>query len=253
MHQSIFYIDNSKTDHVHTQMMEPPIRTLDFAFDGAFEINGTLLPASYWRSSECLIAERKIKTAGADSAYFFSVKLHKNPYSVCQKNGIAKEGLFTATMGYPILKLISEMENGNADDTQELRIASYTSLLLQLLDKEPLKKSAICFGELKTTYQHIEQLFACPAKFPNPTDFIRQTGLKKFRFQRGCHALYGQPVRKIIQHLKMKQAFENIVANRKAIQLTSSVLGYRGSDNFITAFRHHFGVTPLVAAQYQPN
>lgn len=235
------------------QRLPEPAWMLDFAFDGPFEIDGRRLSAGFWGISQCNAKQRVIKAIGPGKGDFFSVGIHKNPYADLEIQAFQKKGLFTASMAYPVLKLISGiLNNNNYKGSDKIKwTRTYINLLLIELSRDNTRKSPVSFGEFKAVYRTIEGLQEDSMNFPLPSVLVIKSGIKKFRFQRTCLTLYGQSCQKIIQHLKMKQAIELILNSSKSIDRISSEFGYDHSPNFITAFHKHYGVTPLEAIHFR--
>jgi AraC-like DNA-binding protein len=185
-----------------------------------------------------------------DSGHFISILLHKNPYAEFITGGIQQEGGILSSMGYPLLKLISLMHTRTPGSHKERWVPAYIRLLFAELRREPLKKSSFRFTELKTVFDAVEELQTTSSDFPAASELIVKTGIPKFRFEKSCQALYGQPIKKIIQHLKMKRGFEELVNRGKNVMFTHTELGYDHSENFTTAFHKHFGITPLQAVKF---
>jgi len=241
----VFFSELKKGGYL-TQEIPPRAKTIDFALGESAVTDGRLLTAGTWRFSPCPGTIRGIKKAGRNKGCFFSVVIPLEDYGKLPVKKFPPRGVFTSPMAYPILKLIS---GPGAEDTRyhDPLTLFYIHSILVLLGDHSAKKPPVRFDELKSIYEAMEGLH--PMNFPTPSTLATQTGIKAFRFQKGCSALFGQSAQKIIQHLKMKQAFDDIQIHQKSIEETSIGTGYRHSLNFITAFHHHFGITPLEAAQ----
>jgi AraC-like DNA-binding protein len=251
MGAAIFFADRMKRGGNLIHRLDQPGRVVDFALDQAFDIDGDALEAGTWRTSLCTGGKRKIKGIGWNKGYFFSAHIHENHYMEFETGRFRKNGFFTAPMAYPILKLISGMHIQDGDENSSLRTMSYIHSLFGLLKHEPSRKSSVVFGELKIIFEAIERLETIVPPFPVPSQLAHMSGIKSYRFQRGCLALFGQPPQQIIQHLKMKRAFEDLLDRRKTIQRTSATLGYRHVPNFSTAFHIHFGIKATKALKYR--
>jgi AraC-like DNA-binding protein len=223
---------------------------LDFSLDGTMVINGIELPAASWRFENVEMGSRVINSASEEHSFFLSICLHENPYLdiILYRN---KKGVFSTAMAYPLLKVISFLEEKQSAFENDISLICYIQLLLIQLNKPDLQKSSYKYEELSEIYKLVSSLEGHIGNFPLPSEVIRKSGIHKSRFQKACHAIYGQSVQKIIHHLKMSHAYSAILKDRNEIVHISTSLGYGHSPNFITAFHNHFGITPKEAIRLQ--
>jgi AraC-like DNA-binding protein len=223
---------------------------LDFSLDGAVEINGIELSPAMWKLSFVEKSDRIIKRLVESQSGFLSLSLHENPYmEFIFRRGEYESG-FTNLMIYPLLKIISILKDEIHESDKDIWLKCYIQLLLSQLNTPNSVKCTFRFDELSRVFQAVTALNYRIEKFPSPAEIVMETGMNKSRFQKACLAIFDQSVRKIIQHLKMNQAFKAIIIERKEINDTSASLGYRHSPNFITAFHSHFSLTPMEAVRY---
>ena len=249
----ILYVENLLRGENITHRLKSSGWIIDYALENDVDINGHVLRSGFFRLSYCGNLERTIKGNKDCQCEFLSVRLHKNPYMEFDFSEQGSQNLISPNMVYPILKLISVLKVEDSHICKNLAVKCYLQLLLFQFTKSTFIQPTIKFTVLKRIFLRIQKLTNIAEDFPLPSELAEQCRCSKLSFQKGCLLLFGQSAQKIIQHLKMNQAYESIVMKRKNIKTASIELGYNHAPNLITAFHHHFAITPMEAVQSRCN
>lgn len=249
----IMYVENLLRGEHITHRLKNSGWIIDYALENDIDINGDVLRSGFCRLSFCDRLERTIKGNRDCQCEFLSVRLHENPYMKLNFSKPGYQNLIGPNMAYPILKLISALKVEDSHICKNMAIKCYIQLLTFQFATAAFIQPTMKFTVLKRIFFRVQKLTNFTKDFPLPSELAEQCRCSKLNFQKGCLTLFGQSAQKIIQHLKMNQAYESIVMKRKNITAASIELGYNHAPNLITAFHHHFAITPMEAVQSRCN
>jgi AraC-like DNA-binding protein len=244
-------VENLKGSGLCNQRIENAGCLLDVSINGSVIINGLEMKAGQLRLQHQNAGERQITAMDRSSSDFLSIGINENPYASKGIHSFPIQKTITTEMAYPLVKIISLIKEDKHDTAKDIWLKCYIQLLLRLSEKSKSPRCPFNVSELMAIYRLFSEIRERKAIFPSPSKLIHLSGMNKSRFQKACFVIYGQSAQKIIQHLKMSRAFDFIVNERRDIESASTLLGYKYSPNFITAFKNHFSLTPFDAVHLQ--
>ncbi len=239
----ICFVEQFPEGHVINQWLSSACLVIDFAPDKELELDGTILSAASWKIKKYSGSRKRLIIAKPGIAHYFSIILSKNLYPEWDLGGVLQSGTLTIQMFFTLLKIMNRVTK--PQDHDELWIELYIRLLTEQM-RNPLKeKRCLLFAELKIINEVGEGLKALTNNFPIPGELSKFSGMNVSKFQKNFREFHGLSPQKMIQHYKMKRAWDDILEGQKSISNTFLELGYQHSANFITAFRKYFDITPM--------
>lgn len=222
--------------------VKSPSLIMDIVLDEALEIDGIIVNAGSWRIDHQFDGIRTVVNRGNCNGYLISFTMPDNYFSERRFDAFLNKGKVTFPMFYMIFKMLS-VKKGTGE-AEGIRRELYARGLLSLIDDQGEKKINIRFDELRNIYAIGERLSGCTGKLPVTDELVRLSGLTKTRFQTGFMALFGLSPQKMIQHLRMKRAYEKWMSQKERLSTISEAFDYVHAANFVTAFRAYYGFTP---------
>ncbi|KIC93548.1 helix-turn-helix transcriptional regulator [Flavihumibacter solisilvae] len=102
----------------------------------------------------------------------------------------------------------------------------------------------IHFSEVFRLTECLQKLqFTAKAKF-TVAQMASLSNLKTYRLQLICQVLFGQTAHQVLRFLKMHTALKVIANQTQTLAAIGKDLEYSSDENFITAFRVYYGITP---------
>lgn len=221
---------------------------LTIAFNSPLELNGEVLPFDCWsiHYAESSGSGRVLSKSGKGQFLFISI--HENYYDF-NFNALKHQAPVSVSAMRCILNILSKAFG--LDTYSEIWVENYLYLLLAELSHSKPQKSSFTFEEIKCVYGIVNSIeITKNPHFPKPSELVRLSQMPTHRLQRACLETYGLSMQSIIQHLKLKRAFEDIVYKKVDPSTSGFELGFKYYGNFVTAFKKYYGVTPASLASF---
>jgi AraC-like DNA-binding protein len=216
---------------------------VSLALDGNIEVNRQILSKNFWSISYAKSSANLTIRPLSGKGHFLCIFLYEPTFLEYKVSALSQSGPVSSLIMDTVLGILSRISSQVSHP--DIWIKSYLILLLTELCNANLKRSPFEFEEMRKVYHIVESLSGIAnTQYPTPSQVIQRSQMQTHRFQRACLEMYGTSIQSIIQHLKMKKAFEDIVQKNRDVATTSTELGFTHSGNFVTAFRKHFGITP---------
>lgn len=159
-------------------------------------------------------------------------------------NPVAGE-LFTITPAI-MLQLLEILEaiNKNTDmlelETMALALYSSSSSFTHANHYvEPIN-----FKEAKQVYSVVQEWKRSPQRIKGTFNQYKPAGMSRHRFLNLINQLYNCSAAQLIYDINMQKAMDLLLTSGQSIITVSELFGYTNKENFITAFRNAYGVTP---------
>jgi AraC-like DNA-binding protein len=221
---------------------------LVFALNDNIEVNGKLLPPDSWSMyfAESLSPIHVRCPSGKGQSLV--LELHENPYAEFNLKSM-HQGAVSCPAMLSILEIL--YKSFGQPHYEEIWAEILTYKLLAELSHPIGRKSSFSFEEIKQLYRVVTSLANIDnSKYPMPSQLIESSKMPTHRFQRACLEIYGKSLQSILQHLKMKKAFDDILFKSRNPQTIAMDLGFKHYNNFTTSFRKYFEITPATASHY---
>jgi AraC-like DNA-binding protein len=152
------------------------------------------------------------------------------------------ESKLTPTMSYLLAKMLI-LASGQLPMSRLLKQDG--CYLIQLcLYHSSRKEDTLPFKEIYALTIHLHSMFHQTDAKSTVLQMANNCGLKTYRLQMLCKQLFGVSAHHILRYMKMQSALQLVASNQLTLNAIGEALGYSSDENFITAFRQYFQVTP---------
>lgn len=103
---------------------------------------------------------------------------------------------------------------------------------------------AIDFSEMRNIYAVVQEWKETHKNIAGTFNLYKPDSITRNRFLFLVNQLYDSSASEIIYRLNMQKAITLLLHSNEQINAISEILGYTSKENFITAFRNTYGVTP---------
>ena len=127
-------------------------------------------------------------------------------------------------------------------------------LLLQLeqivqYDERPFSKLA--GKDIEKMYEVRELLIKKMSHSHSLRTLASAVGTNEFTLKKGFKEIFGKTVFQYLNELKMNHAKEKLINDDLSVSEISAMVGYKNPQHFSTAFKKHYGVTPIALKTYR--
>lgn len=152
---------------------------------------------------------------------------------------------------YPIwpsimLQLLEILEVVKQDsdllELETMTLALYSSSCNCCTEKDA--GDCINFNDAKKAYAVVQSWKRSPQRIKGSFSQYAPTGLSRHRFLHIINQLYNCSAAQLIYDINMQKAMNLLLSSNESIIMVSERSGYTNKENFITAFRNTYGVTP---------
>lgn len=152
---------------------------------------------------------------------------------------------------YPIwpsimLQLLEILEVVKQDsdllELETMTLALYSSSCNGLTEKDA--GDCINFNDAKKAYAVVQSWKRYPQRIKGSFSQYAPIGLSRHRFLHIINQLYNCSAAQLIYDINMQKAMNLLLSSNESIIMVSERSGYTNKENFITAFRNTYGVTP---------
>lgn len=156
--------------------------------------------------------------------------------------GVASE--ITPPMGYTLLVMLSETSNLSHTST---RLPYFIrSLIMATNCLVPSVASQPPILETKKIIQVEQQLLSFGSAIRSIQQLCSILQMKSYKFNLLIKSIFSCTPQQWLLRLKMTYAIQLLHQNQFTIEYIAKQLQYQSDENFITAFKSHFGITPHV-------
>lgn len=221
---------------------------VDYALENDFIINGKEMQEGYFRVSKAKKGPRNINALNKTTWAFLTVSV---PAKIVKELGIhfkSSSGIFNLAVIRILLSLLYPRKNPSPlDDWME---ANINLMLYETMgSKSPNQLNAsqrLRWHDAVLVHRAVEMLKNHQNPLLLEIKLADKTGLKRYRFQKACRQLYGISLKEMIYRIKMEETLQMITLSDRSLKEISRLAGFNSYDNFITAFRNYFDVTPAL-------
>ena len=121
-------------------------------------------------------------------------------------------------------------------------------LLLQLeqiaaFDGRPL--SNLAHRDIEKMYEVRALLLKNMSHYHSLQTLAAAVGTNEFTLKKGFKEVFGKTVFQYLNELKMDHAREKLIKDDLSVAEVSAIVGYKNPQHFSTAFKRHYGITPI--------
>ncbi|WP_313386150.1 AraC family transcriptional regulator [Chishuiella sp.] len=161
------------------------------------------------------------------------------------KNGLSVNfGTIVIPLQFNLLKIIYEIqENTYKGKNEHFYLQNKFKELLLLLHFSSLESNDIHNSDRQKILQAKEYLDRNYNKITSIKELSKIVFLNEFKLKKGFKEFVGKSIHNYEISLKMKMSLI-ILENKKSVNETSFILGYRNPSHFINTFKKYYGYTP---------
>jgi AraC-like DNA-binding protein len=130
----------------------------------------------------------------------------------------------------------------------ESRVLELFMLQTEFFDRSAAQQAchylANLAGDIEKLYFVKELIDKDPDAAHSLSGLSRQAGLNTFKLKKGFKDVFGETVFGYINELKMQKARRMLLDEKRPVNEVAYLLGYNSPNNFSTAFKKKFGVSP---------
>jgi hypothetical protein len=145
-----------------------------------------------------------------------------------------------------ILQILEILEAIKQDphlpELETMALAIYSSCCNFLPDSNGIEP--INFNEAQKAYAIVQEWKRSPHRIQGSFNDYKPAGMPRYKFLNVINRLYGCSAAQLIYDINMLKAMIMLLTSGKPITTVSELSGYTNKENFITAFRNAYGVTP---------
>ncbi|MBE7172855.1 MAG: helix-turn-helix domain-containing protein [Williamsia sp.] len=219
---------------------------IDYALENHFTINGKEIQEGYFQISKANGKSRNIQALNERTWTFLTISVVTKSVKKLRLPVKPANGKINLAAIRILLRLLySRKSSALLDDWME---AVINLLLYESLEsKSPNQPgqqllwhdAVLVHGAVETLKNRRGPLFL-------DTRLEEKTGLKRYRFQKACRQLYGLSLKEMIYRKKMEETLQMVTLSDQSLKEISRLAGFNNYDNFITAFRNYYDITPAL-------